>query len=98
GALQHAAHCVREAQHEVGRDGRLADGPADAVRAEIGPAHGFVPCCAALHTLSAATVSLTSCTRTIVAPLSAASSAAATLGTMRSCTCSPVTLPRLDLR
>ena len=37
--LQHAADGVAEAQHEVGRDRRLAHRAADAVGAEVGSAH-----------------------------------------------------------
>src|SRR5207237_85156 len=101
GALEDAPHGMRQPQHEVGRDGRLAHGAADAVRAEIGPAHALsfpVSWLAARHTCSAATVSLASLTRTMRAPPSTASSAAATLGTSGSPATSPVACPSEDLR
>ena len=43
-AAQHAADGVAQAQHEVGRDRRLADRAADAVGAEVGSAHGVGSC------------------------------------------------------
>ena len=87
---QHLADGMAEAQHEVGRDRRLADRAADAVGAEIGSAHGVVSVrresarlsaagVAARQTVSAATVAATSWTRTMRAPRCTASTAAATL-------------------
>ena len=86
---QHLADGVAEAQHEVGRDRRVADRAADAVGAEVGSAHGMVPLpgrrdyraagAAACQTASAATVAATSWTRTMLAPRSTASTAATTL-------------------
>ncbi len=69
----------------AGPEARLAPEPSDGSRA----AHQI---------LSAANVSATSCTRTMRAPRSTDSSAAATLGTSRSCTGSPVTAPSDDLQ
>ena len=90
--LQHAAHGMAQAQHEVGRDRRLADRAADAVGAEIFSAHRHVVsarcdrrACHCGHrprrrqTFSASTVAATSCTRTMRAPRCTAASAAATL-------------------
>src|SRR5690606_17681819 len=66
--LEHAAHGMGEPQHEVRRDGRLADGAAYAIGAKIFSAHLFSCFFMAASTFIACTVSRTSCTRTIIAP------------------------------
>src|SRR5437899_7322207 len=98
---QHFARGKTEPHDEFRRDRPLADFSAYAVRSEILPAHRFppLPCpCVAASTARASRVAATSCTRTIVAPCSTASKAAAMLPARRSPTPRPVIAPRVDLR
>ena len=91
---QHLARGVSQLQHEVGRDGRLAHAPANAVGAEVSPAHRE----SSIQVFSASTVSFTSCTRTMLAPFCAARTAAATLPELRSSIARPVRSPIMRLR
>src|SRR5207253_4696830 len=75
GARQHLARAEAQLQHEVGRDRKLPDPPSNPIGPEILSRHAPN----SIHTLIASTVSLTSWTRTRLAPFCTASRAAATL-------------------
>ena len=109
---QHAPRGVPKAQNELRCDRRLAHAAANAVSTEIGLDHVMsnapfttailhshrLPVLTARHTLSASTVSRTSCARMMAAPRATAASAAATLPATRSLTSRPVSAPIVDLR
>src|ERR1017187_9366879 len=92
---QHLACSITETHDEIRCDQRFADLAAHPIGTEIFSAH--VPSAAAT-TLSASTVAVTSCTRRILAPFMAETTAAAMLAGRRWLTPLPVRCPRTDLR
>lgn len=96
--LERLAGGPPQLQHELRRNGKISHLPADSVRSKVFPLGHQPASFTAVATLTASTVSLTSCTRTMLAPFMAAIVAAARLAGKRSPTSRPVSCPSMDLR
>src|SRR5690606_5269057 len=98
-AGQYTPRRIPKAQGELGIDRGPAHFTAHTVRTEIfALSHKNAPFSIANHTLSASTVSATSCTRKNCAPRATPANAAATLPETRSAGVRPITWPIMDLR